>query len=76
MSRTEAASAVGMGRLVRQPRLAAVLGSGMLAAAGIGFFDPALGPYMMKRLGYDEVAVGLAFGLMGSVYAVMTPVVG
>jgi hypothetical protein len=30
--------------------------------------DPCVAPYMIERFGYNEVAVGMAFGLLGIVY--------
>jgi hypothetical protein len=72
----EPATPISAGALLRKPIILALLGAGMLAASGFGVIDPSLGPYMMKHFGYNEVAVGMAFGLMGTVYTVMTPIVG
>jgi hypothetical protein len=54
----------------------ALLVAGMLAAMANGVIEPCLAPHMISSFQYDERAVGNAFGVMGGIYVLTSPLIG
>ncbi len=63
-------------QLLREPLVSALLLCGFFAAMSLTFLDPLLGPFLEGTRGFDVSMVGLCFGIMAILYAIITPIAG